>query len=195
MLDTVAVSLLMGMALVLALQVPQRFASVRAREFMVGSRGHSLRNVAAQLFAQFFRVIPVNLRIVAPGRHRHISQSRVDELLVGLLGIHVHQNAIGGGSLAAVAGDGIAVVEMRMLADIELYVPSVVQSNLKIPLRVDLFDGPELAVGNPLVPVRRGELHAVAGWEFAPRFQVGTHAMQPAWIVSELLADAALHRM
>jgi hypothetical protein len=82
---------------------------------------------------------------------------------VGLFGVHVHQHAVGGGSLAAVAGDGIAVVDMRMVSDVELDILAGVQPNLKISFGVNLLDGSELAVRNMLLPVRRGELHAVTG--------------------------------
>ena len=44
---------------------------------------------------------------------------------MGLLGVHVHWHAIGGGSLAAMAGDSLAVVEMGMFVDIEMRVPQV----------------------------------------------------------------------
>ena len=87
----------------------------------------------------------------------------LSELVVGLFGVHVHQHAVGGGSLAAVAGDGIAVIDMRVLPDVELHFLAGVQPDLEISFRVDLLDGSELAVGNVLVPVRRGELHAVTG--------------------------------
>jgi hypothetical protein len=70
---------------------------------------------------------------------------------------------VGDGSLAAVARDAIAIVDMRLLPDVELRVPPGVPAYVKISLRVDLLDGSELAVGNPLVPARRGELHAVTG--------------------------------
>ncbi len=82
---------------------------------------------------------------------------------MGLFGVHVHQHPVSGGSLAAVTDDRIAVVEMRMLADMELHLPPGVQPDLKVPFRVDLFNGSALAVGNVFVPVGRGELHAVTG--------------------------------
>jgi hypothetical protein len=38
---------------------------------------------------------------------------------------------------------------------------------LKISLRVDLFDGSEFAVGNPLVPLGCGDLHVLWRFRFA----------------------------
>jgi len=49
--------------------------------------------------------------------------------------------------------------------NIEMRVPPGIQPNFKISFRADLFDGSGLAVSNPLVPVRRGELHTVTGGE------------------------------
>ena len=80
-----------------------------------------------------------------------------------MLGVHVHQHAVGGGTLAAVAGDGVAVIDMRVLSDVELHFLAGVEPNLKISVGVDLLDGSELAVGNMLIPVGSGELEAVTG--------------------------------
>ena len=91
----------------------------------------------------------------------------------------VHAHAVGGGSLAAVAGDSIAVINMWVLPDVELYFLTGVQSNLKTSLGVDLLDGSELAIGNVFLPVRRGELQAVAGCEVAFRFPVNAHTVEP----------------
>jgi hypothetical protein len=52
--------------------------------------------------------------------------------------------------LAAVVGDGIAVIEMRVLPDFELDMQAGVQPNLENPFAVDPLDGSELAVSNVL---------------------------------------------
>ena len=41
-------------------------------------------------------------------------------MVVGLFGVHVHRHAVGGGSMAAMVGEGIAVVNMGVLPDVEL---------------------------------------------------------------------------
>ncbi len=64
-------------------------------------------------------VVGVELRVVAPPRHGHIRQPAVDELFSCLFGVHLNKYAVGGLSLAAMAGDGVAVVEMRVLFDVE----------------------------------------------------------------------------
>jgi hypothetical protein len=75
---------------------------------------------------------------------------------VGLFGVHVHQHTIGGGSQAAVAGDGIAVIDMRVLADVEMHILTGVQPNLDISFHVDLLDGSELAVESHAQTEKKG---------------------------------------
>jgi hypothetical protein len=70
--------------------------------------------------------------------------------------------------------------------NIEMRVPPGIQPNFKISFRADLFDGSGLAVSNPLVPVRRGELHTVTGGEVPFRLSVNTYAVQPMRVVGEL---------
>ena len=105
---------------------------------------------------------------------------------MGQLCVYVDQHSVGGGSLAAVAGHRIAVVEMRMFVDIEMGAPPGVLPNLEVTVGVDLFDGSELAVGNVLVAARRGEMHAVTGRKVAFRFPGDTHSVQPVRVIGEM---------
>jgi hypothetical protein len=84
-----------------------------------------------------------------------------------VVGVHVHQHAVSGASLAAVACDGVAVIDVRVIPDVELHILLGVEPNLEISLRVDLLDGSELAIGNVLLPVRGSQLHAVGGGSLA----------------------------
>jgi hypothetical protein len=67
-----------------------------------------------------------------------------------------------------------------------------VQADLQVAVGVDLFNGPELAIGDVLVFVRCGELDAVSGGKFPLGFALDVHALQAARIVGDLLAVAAL---
>ena len=74
----------------------------------------------------------------------------------------MNQNSVCGLPLAAMAGDGVSVVKMRMLADIESNLAAGVHSDFEIAGVVDLFDSAEFSVSN-LQFLRRGrELNAVA---------------------------------
>ena len=112
---------------------------------------------------------------------------------MGLLGVHVYEHAVGGGPLAAMAGDGIAVIDMRVLPDVELHFLAGVQPNLKVAFGVNLLDCSELPVGNVLIPVRRGELHAITCRKVSFRFPVNTYAVQSVRVVGKLLAVIAFH--
>ncbi len=122
--DAVPVFLLMRLILWLVLHVLHPLGSVRSRNFMFGSQSGPLRDFAAQLLTQALGVIGVNLCIIAPARDGHIREPAVDEVLVGVLRVHVNKHPVGRRALAAVAGHGIAVVDMRVLANFELHVPS-----------------------------------------------------------------------
>ena len=84
----------------------------------------SVRHVARELLGKMGFVVGVDLRIVAAPRHRHIRQAAIHELFSCLLRVHVHEHAVGGLSLAAVARHCIAVVEMRILFDVERDAPA-----------------------------------------------------------------------
>jgi hypothetical protein len=87
-------------------------------------------HVAAQFVAKLVGVVGVDLGVAAATREGDVGQSRVDELLVGVLGIHMNQDSVGGGALTAVAGDSIAVVEMRMVAEVQIDLAPGVETDL-----------------------------------------------------------------
>jgi hypothetical protein len=60
----------------------------------------------------------------------------------------VNQDSVRGLSLAAVAGDGVSVVEMGMLADIESNFATGVHPDFEIPGIADLVDRAEFSVSN-----------------------------------------------
>jgi len=79
----------------------------------------SVGHVARELLGKLVFVVCVDLGIVASAGHRHIRQAAMHEFFSRLLSIHMHEHAVGGLSLAAVARHCIAVVEMRILFDVE----------------------------------------------------------------------------
>ena len=77
-------------------------------------------------------------------------------------GIGVDENTLGGEALGAVARDGVAVVEMAMLAGVEFDLAVVVESGGETTIGVNLLDDGEVAIGNAERSVGRGELDAIA---------------------------------
>src|SRR5260370_39009709 len=78
----------------------------------------ALRIITTQVKRKLTSVVRVDLRVVLAARDRNIRKTVVNQQFA-FVGVHVDQNAFGGMPLAAVASDGINVVEMRMFADIE----------------------------------------------------------------------------
>ena len=76
-------------------------------------------NVFAEFTAKRFRVVGEYVRILPRPGNRHIGHAVVDQALVGMFGIHMDQDTVSRLALAAVAGHGIAEIQMGMLAQIE----------------------------------------------------------------------------
>jgi hypothetical protein len=61
----------------------------------------------------------VNLGVVSPSRNGHVRQAPVHELLSRSIHVDVHEHSVGGLSLAAVARDGVAVIQVGIGAEVE----------------------------------------------------------------------------
>ena len=103
-------------------------------------------------------------------------------------GIGVDENTLGGEALGAVAGDGVAVVEMPMLAEVEFDLAVVVESGGETTIGVDLLDDGEVAIGNAERFVGRGELDAIAYGELVFDSSVNTDAGESARIIGDNFA-------
>jgi hypothetical protein len=82
-------------------------------------KGGGVRYIAAQLVTKRFRVVGEYVSVFPCSRNRYIGHAVIDEALVGMFGIHVDQNTVSRFSLAAVAGHGIAEIQVGMLPQIE----------------------------------------------------------------------------
>src|SRR6516165_2882713 len=120
-----------------------------------------MRHVPTEGLREPGLVIGVDLRVVPPARHRHIREPAVDELFAQASGLHVHEDAIGGLALAAVARDGVAVVEMRIRLERERHAPAGLETHTQLAARLNPFDGAQLPIRDVRLPERRRELHPV----------------------------------
>ena len=77
-------------------------------------------------------------------------------------GIGVNEDPFGSEALRTVTGDGVAVVEMTMLAGVEHDLAVVVEAGGEPTIAVDRLDDGEVAIGNAKRFVGRGELDAIA---------------------------------
>ena len=108
-----------------------------------------------------------------------VEQVRVDA------GVGMNEDAVGGEALGAVTGDGVAVVEMTMLAGVELDLAAVVQAGGEATIGLDRLDGSEVAIGNAKRFVGRCELEALSYGELAFNLPVDADARKAAGIVGD----------
>jgi hypothetical protein len=87
-----------------------------ARLGSIAARCETSRSSAA---ASCALVVGVDLGVVSTPGNRDVRQAPIHELLSGSLHVDVHEDPVGCLSLTAVARDGVAVVQVRMGADIE----------------------------------------------------------------------------
>ena len=64
----------------------------------------------------------------------------------------MHQNTLGGLSLAGMAGHGIAMIEMRMLIRINFYLTAIIHLQANALLISDAADCPQLTIGDIQFP-------------------------------------------
>ena len=77
-------------------------------------------------------------------------------------GVGVNKDPFGRKALRAVAGNGVAVVEMTVLAGAELDLAVIVETGGEATIGPDRLDGCHVAIRNAERFVRSGELNAVA---------------------------------
>jgi hypothetical protein len=95
----------------------------------------------------------------------------------------VNENALGGEALGVVTGDCVAVVEVTMLAGVELDLAAVVEAGGKAAVGMDCLDDGEVAVSNAERFVGCRELDAVAYGKLAVVLSVDADAGEAARIV------------
>src|ERR1700685_2417203 len=87
----------------------------------------TLGNLATQPLAKIGSVIGIDLSVEACARDGNVGEAGVEQVWVNA-SIAVDEDAFGGEALRAMTGDGVAVVEMTMLADVELDLAIVVEA-------------------------------------------------------------------
>ena len=99
-------------------------------------------HVAAEFLTQRRSVIRKNLGVVRAARDGDISHAAVEQVFRGQLGIDVDQHALCGLPLAGMTRYRITVIEMRVLARVELYVAASVHLQAHLPILADGFHRP-----------------------------------------------------
>src|SRR5256885_14083231 len=94
-------------------------SSKRTRVISRECRSGSVRNAALESLCKVGSVVGVDLGVVASTRHRHIRKPAIHKFLARLLRVHVHEHAVRGLPLAAVARHCVPVIKMRILSYVE----------------------------------------------------------------------------
>lgn len=84
------------------------------RRTSLAAHAHLSGNIVSEGCVERFAVVCEELPVVACTRHRNVGHATVERTLSTQFGVHVNQNTVGGLSLAGVAGDGMAMIEMRI---------------------------------------------------------------------------------
>ena len=149
---------------------------------MIDFQGGGLRDIGSELGAEFCHVVGEERGLVAGAGDGDVAEAGVEQVWVDA-GIGVNEDAFGGEALGAVTGDGVAVVEMTMLAGVELDLAVVVEAGGNAAIGRNRLDYCEVAIGNAERFVGRGELDAVAYGELAFDLSVDADACESAGIV------------
>src|ERR1700733_4869258 len=99
------------------------------------------------------------------------------------VGIGVDKDPLGGKPLGAVAGDGVAVIEVAMLRGVELDLPVVIEPCSNSSAGRNGFDNGKVTVGDGEQFIRGRELNSVANREFMGNFTVDTDTSEAARVV------------
>src|SRR5208282_3709897 len=141
-----------------------------------------LRDIGSELRAQLCRVVGEERGLAAGAGDGNVGEAGVEQVWVDA-GIGVNEDAFGGEALGAMTGDGIAVVEMTMLAGVEFDLAVIVEACRDPTIGMDLLNGGEVAIGNAERFVGRGELNAVAYGQLAFDLSIDADACETAGIV------------
>jgi hypothetical protein len=96
---------------------------------------------------EFCEVVSEERGLVAGARDGDVAEAGVKEVRVDT-GIGVNEDAFGGKALGAVTGNGVAVVEMTMLAGAEFDLAVVVLADGQATIGVDRLDHSHVAICN-----------------------------------------------
>src|ERR1700733_2605484 len=154
---------------------------------LIDFQGGGFRDVGSEPRAELCQVVGENRGLVAGTRDGDVGEARVEQVWMNF-GIGMDEDAFGGKALGAGAGDGVAVVEMTMLAGVEVNLAVVVEPCCEPTIAMDRLDGREVAIGNTKRFVRGGELHAVAYGELTVDLLVDADACKAAGIVGRKLS-------
>jgi hypothetical protein len=104
--------------------------------------GALVRYIVAESRGELSAVISEKLRVVRSARDGNIRHAIVEQVFRSQLRVHMHQNPLSSLALAGMAGDRVAVIEMRMLIRINPYLTAIIHLQADLPLLSNRPDCP-----------------------------------------------------
>jgi hypothetical protein len=160
---------------------------------LIDFQGRSLEDIGPELRAESCHVGGEERDLVAGSGDGDVGEPRVEQDWMNF-SIGVHENSLGSQALGTVAGEGVAVVEMTILAGVEFDLAVVVEAGGKAAVGIDCFDEGEVAIGNAKRFVGGSKLDVVAYGKLAFDLLVDADAGEAAGIVGRKFVVRFLER-
>ena len=106
-----------------------------------------MESIGSELRGESGEIVSEDSGLVAGAGDGDVAEAGVEQIRVDA-GICVDEDAFGGESLGAVAGDGVAVVEMAMLLGVEFNLAVIVQAGREASVGMDRLNRGEVAIGD-----------------------------------------------
>ena len=148
-----------------------------------GGFGH----IAAETLGKRRCIIGVNVGVLGCAGDGDVGKAGVEEF-GERIGVHIDEDAVFGQTLGTVAGNGIAVIEVRHPSGIKIDSSSVIHFHGQAIVIVDGFDPAAITVVHVEILIIVRELDAIAGGELAWKVGVNIHSAQALRIVDHMLA-------
>ena len=153
---------------------------------MTDFEGGGFRDIGSKLRGEFCHVVGEERGLVAGSGDRDVAEAGVEQIRVDAC-IGVYKDALRGEALGAVAGDGVAVVEMAMISGIEFDLAIVVEASGNPAIGRNRLDYGKVAIGDAERFVGRGELDAVTNGKLAVDLAIDADAGKAARIIGGLV--------
>lgn len=114
-----------------------------------------------EVLSESSHIIREDRRLMAGAGDSDVPEAGTEQVRMNA-GIGVNEYALGGEPLGAVAGDGVAVIEMPVFGSVEFNPPIIIEPGADPVLGTDGLDHGKIPVGDAKLFVRRSELDSVA---------------------------------
>ena len=154
---------------------------------LVKIEGGGFAYIGAEALGKGGGIIGVNVGILGRTRNGDVGKAGVEEF-GERIGVHIDEDAVFGQTLGAVAGNGIAVIEMLHPSGVKIEGSSVIHFHGQAIVIADGFDPAAITVVHVEILIIVRELDAITGRELTRKAGVNIDSAQTLRIVGHLLA-------